>query len=276
MRKVVIVFCAGMAAACATQPPAPAPIPTPFSSASAVAQWEELVRRQPSASVMGNLGYAYYLADRHGEALWALEQACLLEPGNALWWERLAALLETGGQSVRALAAMRQARQLRERAVAAPPAYARAAVDLWPAGMARTEVRQAGAGLVELVRVPPAVSATGAAPHAGPAPLRPAGPGLEISNGNGVRGMAAAWRRRLQGQGVAVTRLTNTRPFDVARTRLETGRESDPLLPLLAARLGVEVVAAQPVQGGRLRLVLGRDLAQKIKKPPGATRRQAP
>lgn len=249
MRFAIMAACAGALAACSwpVTPDAPAlpPLPPSLPSAHALAgqgRYAEVIAlleaeagRRPSAALLGDLGYAYYLDGRLLPAQAALERACLMEPGNALAWERLAALLEASGESGRALEAMRQARMLRD----AQAQAGRAAVseeggggrELWPAGMARVEVRQVGAGLVEVARVPVQR--------------------LEVSNGNGVRGMAAAVAQRLRAEGMQVVRLTNTIPFDVEQTRVE-------------------------VRGGRepeLRIVLGKD---QIKKPPARGRRQAP
>lgn len=330
---IMAAACAAALAACGVPVMAPEPLqssaaapalPTALARAlatqgryaEAVALLEAEAGRHPSAALLGNLGYAYYLDGRLLPALGALERACLLEPGNAVAWERLAALLETVGESGRALEAMRQARTLREAAAAlaaaAPAAAAAAAAaagpwleprpgtgpgtgagagagaDLWPAGMARVEVRPVGAGLVEVVHIPPPQPGTRRAPrpprqgalrpapqiapqpmpqaaqhgaqHGASAAALPAGGRatmLEVSNGNGVRGMAAAVARRLREEGVQVMRLTNTVPFNVAQTRVEVRSNGEP----------------------QLRIVLGHDLAQsrpEIKKPPAVGRRQAP
>ena len=265
-----------------------APVPAQLAGegryAEAIALLEERARRQPGAAQLGDLGYAYYLGGRLAEARASLERACLAQPSSALAWERLAALLEATGDSGRALQAMRQARMLREAQAGAPQAaagearsartmanaasatHARDATDatdaantantadavsggepaagLWPAGMARVEVRQVGAGLVEVRRTPAAAPLAAAPPGT---PLR-----LEVSNGNGVRGMAAAVARQLAAQGMRVMRLTNTIPFNVEETRVEVRGRGEP----------------------QLRIVLGKDAG--IKKPPGFSRRQAP
>src|SRR5262249_14144579 len=124
--------------------------------------------------------------------------------------------------------------------------------DLWPAGMAHVEVRQVNAGMVEVARVeheaartPGATTRAAAAPAA--APLR-----LEVSNGNGIRGMAAAVALRLRAEGMQVVRLSNTIPFNVEQTRVEVRGSGEP----------------------QLRIVLGKDAG--IKKPPAFGGRQAP
>ncbi|MGW8389914.1 LytR C-terminal domain-containing protein [Pseudoduganella sp. HUAS MS19] len=269
MRKTIIAACMGTAAACSmpVQPPAPATLqasaaampPAPAALAregryeEAIALLEERARRAPGAALLGDLAYAYYLGGHLEQARAALERACLLAPSSAVAWERLAALLETIGDSGRALEAMRHARLLRE---AAPDSEAQATsgatagTGFWPAGMARVEVRQLSAGLVEVARVERGARAphgAEAAPPASAAPLP-----IEVSNGNGVRGMAAAVAQRLRAEGLQVVRLTNTIPFNVAVTRVEIRGSGAP----------------------QLRIVLGKDAG--IKKPPGFSGRQAP
>jgi hypothetical protein len=115
--------------------------------------------------------------------------------------------------------------------------------------MARVEVRQVSAGLVEVARVEDkAQKAAGpGVPAAASAPTR-----LEVSNGNGIRGMAAAVAQRLRAEGMQIVRLTNTIPFNVEETRVEVRGNGEP----------------------QLRIVLGKDAG--IKKPPGVSGRQAP
>jgi len=269
MRKTLIAACAGMLAACSMPvlPPAPATVavsrgasdaPAPAALAGegrfaeAIALLEERVQRAPSAAVLGDLGYAYYLGGRLEQAQAALERACLLEPSRAVAWERLAALMEAMGETGRALEAMRHARTLREAAPApmaaagegpargGTAAGASSGAELWPAGMAHVEVRQVNAGMVEVARVERPAARAGA----DAAPLK-----LEVSNGNGVRGMAAAVAQRLRAEGLQVARLTNTIPFNVEETRVE-------------------------VRGSGMRIVLGKDAG--IKKPPASGGRQAP
>lgn len=267
MRKSMIAACAGMLAACSLPvlPPAPrqwtADTPAALADegryAEAIALLEEGAKRRPDAATLADLGYAYYLDGQSVPALAALERACLQEPSNALAWERLAALLQSMGESGRALGAMRQARTLREAAAApstlsARPAAA-AAIGLWPAGMARVEVRQVGAGMVEVVRVEGGVKTPAVERKQEPPRLRPAvAMRIEVSNGNGVPGMAAAVARSLRAEGLQVMRLTNTIPFNVEKTRIEIRGSAEP----------------------HMRIVLGKDL--EIKKPPAGGRRQAP
>jgi Tfp pilus assembly protein PilF len=274
-----------------------------------------------AAFLWGNLGYAYFLSGADEPALAALEQACLLDPLNALSWEHLGELLQRMGQGERAALMRRQAASLRQHdyrrdyallaggggpagAPAAPPASATAtataatgtgSVTAGPPALAQTEVRREGAALVSVHRV-----AAGAAVSSSAAPMAAAAPSdrrvgfrlaaltgedidpaatlasvafsprswatsaparLEISNGNGVAGMAAALARTVAGDALQVVRLSNVRHFAVPSSRIEYQQPQEAAARVLAARLGLRVVAQGEARGSaELRIVLGRDL----------------
>jgi len=230
--------------------------------------------------LLGNLGYALYLKGEREQAATVLGLACLRDPLQPVAWEHLAAVLETLGQRERALQMMKQARMLRTHdlrsdyaaAGGTAPIAAAAIVDgatepsLWPDDLARTEVRAVGAALVEVRRVPPRVQVPEALPAAMTARRvgAPAQSGLrlEISNGNGVRGMAGAWARdrHVSAIGWKSVRLTNTRPFAVPDTRIEYGAEGEAVARALSERLGLPAPrAAAGNAAADLRIVLGWD-----------------
>ncbi|SFL74917.1 tetratricopeptide repeat protein [Rugamonas rubra] len=288
-----------------------------------------------AAFLWGNLGYAYFLSGADEPALAALEQACLLDPLNALSWEHLGELLQRMGQGERAALMRRQAASLRQHdyrrdyallagggggpagAPAAPPASAIATATAatgtgsvtagppaWPPALAQTEVRREGAALVSVHRVAAgAAVSSSAAPVAAaavPAPPPAAAPSdrrvgfrlaaltgedidpaatlasvalsprswatsaparLEISNGNGVAGMAAALARTVAGDALQVVRLSNVRHFAVPSSRIEYQQPQEAAARALAARLGLRVAAQGEARGSaELRIVLGRDL----------------
>lgn len=280
----------------------------------AIALWRKLLTQSaglPAAEqgfLLGNLGYALYLKGDREEAVTVLMWACVRDPLQPVAWEHLGAVLQTLGQTDLALQMMRQARLLRthdlrgDYAVAGGTAPAAAPVDrapehsLWPADLARTEVRAVGAALVEVHRVAPQTAAAAPVPLPGPklvsaplaAPLAaPAAPvdapargglRLEISNGNGVRGMAAAWARdrKVTDIGWKSVRLTNTRPFAVPVTRLEYGAQGEEVARLLSRRLGLPAPRAVAVKADAdLRIVLGWDRRAAAPAAPPATT-QAP
>lgn len=91
--------------------------------------------------------------------------------------------------------------------------------------------------------------------------------GVEVSNGNGVRGMAAMVARYFSGKGVQQARLTNQKPFAERHTRIEYRPGSaaqaariNGLLPKAAPQ-----VASNNLRSGiQVRLVLGHDLARDV------------
>lgn len=186
------------------------------------------------------------------DALSALERACLEAPGNAAAWQRLGEELQARGEGERAARMLQQARNLRRHPLAADYSVLRAALPeaRWPSDMPRTELHAIGPALLELRR-------------AGPSAKPAAGARLEISNGNGVQGLAAAWSRALKGGEWTVVRLSNALPFAELTSRVEyrAGREQQ--AQRLAQSIGVRAVEASVetrAGGPDLRLVLGRDL----------------
>ncbi|WP_058051135.1 LytR C-terminal domain-containing protein [Janthinobacterium sp. Ant5-2-1] len=248
---------------------------------AAIAHWLALTQEagtpQPrQAYLFSNLGHAYYLSGRDAQALTALEQACLLDPLNALAWRHLAQVLERLGQHARAAVMRRQTASLQEHDVRRDMALLRGEtspkVVSVPApvpdarAMARVEITQSD-GMARLRRVPaaerslPVSASVPAAPVAG-APH----PRLEIVNGNGVPGLAAALARSLAGAPVQVVRLANETSFQVARTRVEYRPAQEQAARQLARQLGAQArtqvqIQAADCPASELRLVLGRDLS---------------
>lgn len=227
-----------------------------------------------SAFLFVNLGHAYFLSGDDERAITALEQACLLDPSHAGAWQQLGIVLEHAGQFERAARMRQQARSLQQHdhgadqalLATAPPA----AFDPWPADMARTEIVQQG-GMYALRRAaaPAATAAnvtTTAAPSAAPMekPVAPAAPPnilrVEIRNGNGVPGMAAALARTLAPQRLQVVRLANEKTFDVARSRVDYGPGQQSAARALASRLGAAAPDVHACETADLCIILGRDL----------------
>ncbi|KAB8061699.1 tetratricopeptide repeat protein [Janthinobacterium sp. FT14W] len=242
---------------------------------AAIAQWQALTQeagmaRPQQAYLFSNLGRAYYLSGRDAQALTALEQACLLDPLNALAWLHLAQVLERLGQHERAAVMRRQAASLQEHDLrrdlallrAAPPEAPPQPVEAVPdaPAMARVEITQ-GDGMARLRRVPAARNGpVSVLVQSAPAASTP--PRLEIVNGNGVPGLAAALARSLAGNAVQVVRLANESSYQVARTRVEYRPAQEQAARRLARQLGAQVqTLAADCPASELRLILGRDLS---------------
>ena len=243
---------------------------------AAIAHWLALTQQagppQPQqAYLFSNLGHAYYLSGRDAQALPALEQACLLDPLNALAWQHLALVLERLGQPERAAVMRRQAISLQQhdlrrdlavlRGEAPLPVAASAPVQDAPV-MASIEITQSD-GMARLQRVPAAARSVPVATPELSMPVASAPrPRLEIVNGNGIPGMAAALARSLAGGPVQVVRLANETSFQVARTRIEYRPAQEQAARQLARQLGTQVqTQAADCPTSELRLILGRDLS---------------
>ena len=233
-----------------------------------------------NAYLFANLGYAYLLEGDHGQAVAALEKACLLDPLNGRAWHNLGETLRRMGQTERAELMFRQASALREHdfrsdyTVAGGSAVAaiQAAVEAPrpDADWAATQVLAAADGTLSLRRIP-SLRALAADLPAGlpPRPL-PSRPGshpeaalLEIRNGNGVTGMARALSRRIGGGDLQVTRLSNEPGFRVRHTRIEHGAAYRDVAARLAVRFdGVALVQVDSTRPVDVRLVIGQDLAR--------------
>ena len=236
-------------------------------------------------------------ASDSADAITVLERACLDDPLNAAHWARLAAALDADGQRARATRFYQQAATLsahdarRDYGLLAAAAVkttdvhsgvnVEAGVD---ATLARTQVRQIGAAMVQVVRLPAAaaaftVAADGAAvsaPAAAPSATVPSATvpsatdpvRLEISNGNGVTGAAARLARTLDVAGLKTTRLTNVRNFNVPLTRIEYPHAQQHMAEMLSQRLGVPLKVRRQTSPGAeqrtdLRLVLGHDASAR-------------
>src|SRR6202008_4186999 len=101
------------------------------------------------------LGYAYFLAGDHAQAVAMLEKACVLDPLNPLDWEHLGMALQASGMNQRADAMFRQtatlrAHDVRQDLALAPQGSTLPALEqaLSQDAMERTEVVQAGGAVV--------------------------------------------------------------------------------------------------------------------------------
>lgn len=188
----------------------------------------------------------------------ALERACLERPFDASAWDALAEALRAGGEPERAAAMARQASTLRAhdlRRDLATVASARMPQAAAAADGLRIELRRLGSAMVELhyVAAGPASVAAG--------PSRAQAVRLEISNGNGVTGMAARLGRELDGEQWRTVRLSNIRPYTQRRSRIEYGPQQRQAAQALARRLQVErTVVREENRVADLRVVLGHDM----------------
>lgn len=257
--------------------------------AAAIALWKELTANASgpgSAYLFRNLGYAHFLNQEYEAALAALEKACLLDPLNPRGWHHLGSALRKLGQEERAELMFRQAATLEQHEFGADYALARgtrvAAIADAVAAPQRPADDWASTGVLPaddaVVDLRPAQTSPVAQPATTVQPARPAAPPsayplasteqgtpakLEIRNGNGVRGMAAATARQLNSDTLRVVRLTNEKGFNVHRTRVEYERGYQEAASVLAQQFGAAtVVEVKDCWKADMRLVIGRDLVR--------------
>ena len=125
--------------------------------------------------------------------------------------------------------------------------------------LARNNLQLVQAAQLAFVPAAPAAPAVAVAPEA----LAE----IEIINGNGIRGMAAQMRLRVQARGMAVSRLRNQPGFRQERSQIlyapGHARQADALRQALAQRgAAMPLVAVASLgRGAGIRLILGRDQA---------------
>jgi hypothetical protein len=235
--------------------------------------------------VRNNLGYVLLLAGKPDEAVVVLKAVVDQDGGNAIAAANLNNAMARSNGAIVASSAPPPAPVVAAPAVATP-VVAAAPAHVEPAApsmnlrvgyaptVAALEERVARVAIADLPAPASATSAISATP-ALPSPSAqivvtaaqdvPPASRVEVSNGNGVTGMAARVGRWLATQGVATERLTNRQPFAQRHTIVQyrAGRED---VALQVARLLPVSARAEPQPTAGLhsdvRVVLGHDWVQ--------------
>lgn len=245
----------------------------------ALGMFSKVTATAPDAAYLhNNLGYALLLLGRHDEAEAAIRRALTLEPGFERAWDNLARLAAARGDArlaekarTRHLEGIPEALDLvtaREMAARPAPRDERA-----PQRASAGKIRNAsGFQLIAANREVQAENGRVQLAAAPAAPARPAPVGepaqfrLELTNGNGVTGFATRLGRLLKSEGIAVSRITNQKPYSVLTTTIEYQPGYEVPARSLAAQTGIPgnlVEAKQPRRGTDIRMVLGRDAADR-------------
>jgi tetratricopeptide (TPR) repeat protein len=275
------LLCAGLAAC--------APLQTPGSHATShdLNAALQADAGPDAAQRFVTLGSASLRSGDYDAARVALERACLLDPLVAHSWELLGEALAALGQEARARQMLRQAASLRQYDLRADfaatggqtgvAALGQAMAALQPTpqpGWAQAQIHVGADGMMELRRIPasppvvqsalPSALQSASQSAVQPLSLPPAMARLEISNGNGVTGMARALARQIDAPSLRVTRLSNQPGFAVRHTRIEYDAAHVDAARRLAQRVGsVHLQEVDRRAPANLRLVLGRDLAPR-------------
>lgn len=227
---------------------------------------QKLTAAMPDAAhLFSNLGRVYFLDGQYEAARQALEKATALDPGNTQAWNNLGSVLEKLGHEEQSRQTFARARTSTSApAPSAPPANT--AMKTAPAPSV-TQVQALGPGLYEVLQAPP--TRTPAGTDALPVSsslvraLTSATPArVEVSNGNGVNGMAKSVGKMIQSAELKVVRLTNQKHFSVKVTQIEYNPGYERTARGLADRFGPSVIAKPGTAGpaADVRIVLGKDL----------------
>lgn len=243
----------------------------------AIEQFTLALKQAPEAAhIHNNLGYAYYLHGRSAEAVAALEQAVKFDAGNSRAHANLGLALAKAGDAEKAQQALGQAAALQDARGEPGPATG----NIGPAaaaGQALALPKDRGVirplpeveSSLQVVQLAPSVfelRERAAVPRGTPLVAEARKFRVEVSNGNGVTGMARKVGRFLGGNGFVASRITNQKPFRVELSHIyyRAGYLGE------AQRVKANL-PDQPVlmQSGTLRadidvrLVLGRDVADR-------------
>jgi tetratricopeptide (TPR) repeat protein len=234
----------------------------------AVRQFQAAVVLEPHAAHLhNNLGYAYLLSDQTEQAVKALEEARRLDPAHARWAKNLRlAQAKLAGTAPQAVAS--QSTTPVVQAIMSPSAGTRL-IEVAPQVFElKMPPEPRNLEKIHAVPLPPLPQHQTRA-----MPMRDFK--LEVSNGNGVSGLAKRVAGRLVGKGLPTSRLTNQRPFDQASTEVQYRQGYAMEAEALAAKLQypVKVRASSDLAHHiDVRLVLGKDVLSDVAliAPPGS------
>lgn len=213
--------------------------------AEALEELQVAVRLSPNAAhIYNNLGYTYYLHGLYGEAVAALEKSTELQPGNQSAYNNLGLAYAKAGNKDKSLQVFTLAAQSvtpqnkGEAAVATPDSGSRPKMassgepeqtlslpkDRGVIAKPSTRVELVKSNS-RMVAVAPNVYElrTNAAPAQAAEKPNPETRKfhLEVSNGNGVTGMAKKVAKFLNGDGLPTARLTNQKPYQLPTSQIQ-------------------------------------------------------
>lgn len=222
--------------------------------ADAIRQLEAAAQAAPEAAhIYSNLGYAHYLKGDYSEAAAALQRAVALDPANRRAQHNLGMVYAQLGEPTKAR-----------------HAYAKAAAPQPEAATMSTAAPEASHS--RIVQVAPSIYELRPRPVSTAAVMpadRPSAPRarVEVSNGNGVTGMARRVGTYLKDSGFAAARLTNQHGFGVAATRVEyrDGYEAEARKLAAAMPRSVDIAPSTTLRRDiGVRLVLGKDMTGSL------------
>lgn len=231
----------------------------------AIASFSQALSLSPQADhIHNNLGYAQYLKGDNVAAIASFERALEFNPNNqkaarnlALAQAKLGMPIMTAALNDKTQAASGRTQEAWE--LKAPPPVATGVEVSGPITRVEQpalEIKQIAPAVYELKRY----EATSQVPQ--PAHLQAAK--IEVSNGNGVRGMARGVGAYLNQHGFKASRYTNHKPFNVEKTQVHYRSGYQAQAQALQAKIPgqPDLVQRDDLRPGlSLKLLLGQDLA---------------
>jgi tetratricopeptide (TPR) repeat protein len=228
--------------------------------ADAIRQLETAVQAAPEAAhIYSNLGYAHYLKGNYSEAAAALQRAVALDPANRRAQHNLGIVYAQLGEPAKARHAYAKAAASQPEAATMPTATAMPAA---APEASHSRIVQVAPNIYELRPRPVSTAAVMPADRLSAPRAR-----VEVSNGNGVTGMARRVGTYLKDSGFAATRLTNQHGFGVAATRVEyrDGYEAEARQVAAAMPRSVDIAPSTTLRRDiGVRLVLGKDMTDSL------------
>jgi Tfp pilus assembly protein PilF len=235
---------------------------------AAIEALEKAVANAPeSASIRNNLGYAFMLKGSTGDAIATLQTAARLDPGNARVRDNLAIALARAAPA--SPAARLNAPATRGAVPAERMQLVAVATNVFSLQQPARVLGQSAAHTGETMRDSPLPAALGEPEATGTqAPVSvPAATGksarLEVSNGNGISGLARKTSAHLEAAGYANSRMTNELPYRLPATEIQYRPGFEPQARDLQTtlRAGIPLIASQRLRPDvQVRLLLGKDV----------------
>lgn len=231
---------------------------------AAIAELEKAVANAPnSATMRNNLGYAYLLRGSADTAIETLTIAAQLDPANPRVRDNLAMARARDGQRRPEMASIERKSEVKSADTVAPDGVQLVALAANVFAL-RLPIRMPAKTL------PTTVEPVAQNTEQAPVPQTEASAGgvvakarrLEVSNGNGVSGLARDLSGHLEGTGYASVRKTNEMPYRMSATEIQYRPGFEPQARDLQTTLrsGIPLVASTKLRADvQVRLLLGKD-----------------
>lgn len=270
----------------------------------AIEAFQSAIRLNPRAAhILNNLGYVYFLQERYSESSLALEQSLAIDPHNKKSLNNIGILYAKTGHAADAEQAFSRALDFPSQVVNVDSVMSNPHTDSLSSSsktpdnldeVNRTNeqslslpksigiIRSASGYLQPIYQTPEVrgrVTLLQVSPYVYEMHRKSSPPktldkkivgeikqslGVEVSNGNGVTGMARKVSELLKSQGYDLSRLTNQKPYNIRNTQIQyrKGYEEEAQLLQVVFSETAELIKRNDMRSDiNLRILLGKDIA---------------